>query len=524
MLVHDLLDEKALAQAAAEALVVDGRRSTYRDIKGRSDELARSLMENGVGRGDRVVIFMDNSAEMVVAIYGVLKAGAIFVPVNPLTKSEKLAYIIKDCEAKALISDGHLRAVYAAALVVYRPALLVLNAPGASDDVLSYLAFPQETPSRGRPEVAVIDQDLAAIIYTSGSAGEPKGVMVTHLNMVSAARSVSQYLGLVSCDRILCCLPLAFDYGLYQVLMAFMVGACVVLERSFAFPAAVVKVMAAERVTVFPGVPTIFSILLGRDGVFAAYDCRTVRMITNTAASLPPEHIKRLRARFPEAQIFSMYGLTECKRVTYLPPEELATRPTSVGRGMPNEEVYLVDPEGQRLPPGSVGELVIRGSHVMRGYWRRPEETAKRLRPGPYPGEMVLHSGDIFHMDEEGYLYFIGRSDDIIKSRGEKVSPKEVENVLYALSEIAEAAVIGVDDEVLGQAVHAFVVLHDDTDISEREIIRYCYEHMESYMVPKAVHIVESLPKTDTGKIRKSGLASLARRRASEKSERLRAV
>ncbi len=524
MFLYELLDEKASAQPAAQALVAEGRRWTYWDIKDRSDEFAGGLVEGGIGRGDRVAIFMDNSPEMVVALYGVLKAGAIFVPINPLTKSEKLTFILKDCEARALISDGHLRPVYNAALAVYRPPLVVLNAPTAADESLSYRTFLQKTLSKGRPKVTIIDQDLAAIIYTSGSTGEPKGVMLTHHNMVSAARSVSQYLGLASRDRILCCLPLAFDYGLYQVLMAFMIGACVVLERSFAFPAAVVKVMAAERVTVFPGVPTIFSILLGHDGIFSAYDCRAVRMITNTAASLPPQHIKRLRAQFPQAQIFSMYGLTECKRVTYLPPEELGARPNSVGRGMPNEEVYLVDPEGQRLPPGSVGELVIRGSHVMRGYWRRPEETAKRLKPGPYPGEMVLYSGDIFHMDEEGYLYFIGRSDDIIKSRGEKVSPKEVENVLYALSEIAEAAVIGVDDEVLGQAVHAFVVLHDDTDISEREIIRYCYEHMESYMVPKAVHIVESLPKTDTGKIRKSGLASLARRRASEKSERLRAV
>ncbi len=524
MFLYELLDEKASAQPAAQALVAEGRRWTYWDIKDRSDEFAGGLVEGGIGRGDRVAIFMDNSPEMVVALYGVLKAGAIFVPINPLTKSEKLTFILKDCEARALISDGHLQPVYNAALAVYRPPLVVLNAPTAADESLSYRTFLQKTLSKGRPKVTIIDQDLAAIIYTSGSTGEPKGVMLSHHNMVSAARSVSQYLGLASRDRILCCLPLAFDYGLYQVLMAFMIGACVVLERSFAFPAAIVKVMAAERVTVFPGVPTIFSILLGHDGIFSAYDCRAVRMITNTAASLPPQHIKRLRAQFPQAQIFSMYGLTECKRVTYLPPEELGARPNSVGRGMPNEEVYLVDPEGQRLPPGSVGELVIRGSHVMRGYWRRPEETAKRLKPGPYPGEMVLYSGDIFHMDEEGYLYFIGRSDDIIKSRGEKVSPKEVENVLYALSEIAEAAVIGVDDEVLGQAVHAFVVLHDDTDISEREIIRYCYEHMESYMVPKAVHIVESLPKTDTGKIRKSGLASLARRRASEKSERLRAV
>ncbi len=524
MLLYDLLDEKACDQPAAEALVAANQRLTYSDVKGRSDELARSLVERGIKVGDRVAIFMDNSAEMVIALYGVLKSGAICVPVNPLTKSEKLGFILKDCEAAALISDGHMHAVYAAAMAVYQPPLIVLNAPTAADDSWLSVPFPSKSAKSGRPAVAVIDQDLAAIIYTSGSTGEPKGVMLTHHNMVSAARSVSLYLGLVSSDRILCCLPLAFDYGLYQVLMGFMVGACVLLERSFAFPAAVIKMMAAERVTVFPGVPTIFSILLSREGLFSAYDCSKVRIITNTAASLPPQHIARLRTRFPNARIFSMYGLTECKRVTYLPPEELEARPTSVGRGMPNEEVYLVDPEGRRLPPGSVGELVIRGSHVMRGYWRRPDETAKRLKPGPYPGEMVLYSGDIFHMDEAGYLYFIGRSDDIIKSRGEKVSPKEVENVLYGLPEVAEAAVIGMEDEVLGQAVHAFVVLHDRTDINEREIVRYCCAHMESYMVPKAVHIVAALPKTDTGKIHKSGLASLIRRSVSGNSGVLRAV
>ncbi len=510
MLLQDAFLERAAEHPDAEALVCAGERLSYREIDRRSDALAAALIERGVVRGDRVVLFMDNSAAAVIAIYAALKAGAAMVPVNPLTKSEKLAFVLADAQAKAFLSDRHLRPVYGPALGAYTPPVVVIGGTDDCDRAWRAVELSALLTPKARPSVPVIDQDLAAIIYTSGSTGSPKGVMLTHLNMVSAARSVSGYLGLAPSDRILCCLPLAFDYGLYQVLMGFTVGACVVLERSFTFPAAVVRVMAQERVTVFPGVPTIFSILLGRQGILDAHDCSSVRTITNTAASLPPVHIERLKARFANARIFSMYGLTECKRVTYLPPEELERRPTSVGRGMPNEEVYLVDPEGRRLPPGSVGELVVRGSHVMRGYWRRPEETAQRLKPGPYPGEMALHSGDIFRMDEEGYLYFVGRSDDIIKSRGEKVSPKEVENVLYGMPAVLEAAVIGVDDEVLGQAVHAFVVVDTAAAITDRDVVRHCNEHLESYMVPKVVHIVSALPKTDTGKIRKAGLSLLA--------------
>jgi acyl-CoA synthetase (AMP-forming)/AMP-acid ligase II len=201
-----------------------------------------------------------------------------------------------------------------------------------------------------------------------------------------------------------------------------------------------------------------------------------------------------------------MYGLTECKRVTYLPPQQLDIRPTSVGRGMPNEEVWLVDEQGKRLPDGSTGELVIRGSNVMRGYWEKPEQTARRLKPGPYPGEMVLYSGDIFRTDEEGFLYFVARKDDIIKSRGEKVSPKEVENVLYALEGVQDAAVIGVPDEVLGQAIKAFVVLRPGCRHSEKDLLRHCQGRLESFMVPKHVVIVRELPTTDTGKIKKTGL------------------
>ena len=287
--------------------------------------------------------------------------------------------------------------------------------------------------------------------------------------------------------------------------MSFKLGATVVLERSFAFPVKVLEVMARERVTVLPGVPTIFSLLMGIK-TLSQNDLGALRMITNTAAALSEQHILELRALFPQATLFSMYGLTECKRVTYLPPEQLDIRPTSVGRGMPNEEVWLVDEAGQRLPNGSTGELVIRGSNVMRGYWEKPDETAKRLRPGPNPGEMLLYSGDIFRTDAEGYLYFVARRDDVIKSRGEKVSPREVENVLYGMQGVHEVAVVGVPDPVLGQAVKAFVALRPGFSYSEREVIKYCLGHLESFIAPKQVVFVDALPKTDTGKIKKTGL------------------
>jgi acyl-CoA synthetase (AMP-forming)/AMP-acid ligase II len=249
----------------------------------------------------------------------------------------------------------------------------------------------------------------------------------------------------------------------------------------------------------------MFSMLMALKNL-ASFDLASLRLITNTAAALSEVHIAELRALFPQAALYSMYGLTECKRVTYLPPEQLDIRPTSVGRGMPNEEVWLVDDEGRRLPNGATGELVIRGSNVMRGYWEKPAETAKRLKPGPNPGEMLLYSGDLFRTDAEGWLYFVSRRDDIIKSRGEKVSPREVENALHTIDGIYEVAVIGVPDEVLGQAVKAYVTLKPGAQLTEREVIRHCLARLESFMAPKFVEFVAELPKTDTGKIKKTGL------------------
>ncbi len=350
-----------------------------------------------------------------------------------------------------------------------------------------------------------IDLDLATIIYTSGSTGDPKGVMLTHLNMISAATSITTYLQNVPEDIIIDVLPLSFDYGLYQILMAFKFGGTVVLEKSFAYPYEVIRQMVKERVTGFPGVPTIFAILLQMEDL-GKYDLSPLRYITNTAAALPVEHIQRIRKLFPQAKLYSMYGLTECKRVSYLPPEEIDRRPGSVGRGMPNEEVWIVDEKGNRVGPGIVGELVVRGSNVMRGYWGDPEATDKVLRPGPLPGEKVLYTGDLFKMDEEGFLYFVGRKDDMIKTRGERVSPKEVENAIYGLPEVAEVAVISVPDDILGQAIKAYVVPRNGVSLTKKTVLAQCKKKLEEFAIPKYVEFRDFLPKTPSGKIDKLAL------------------
>ncbi len=327
--------------------------------------------------------------------------------------------------------------------------------------------------------------------------------MSAHSNVVFAASSIISYLQNTADDIVINTLPLSFDYGLYQLLMTFKFGGTLVLERSFAYPVQVLKRMEAEQVTGFPGVPTVFAMLLQMD--LSGYDLSSLRYITNTAAALPPSHILQIQEKFPHATLYSMYGLTETKRTLYLPPEQLAVRPGSVGIAIPGTRVWLEDEAGNRLGAGEVGELVIQGRHVMQGYWENPEATAARYRDGA-DGGRICYSGDLFRMDEDGYFYFVSRKDDIIKSRGEKVAPKEVENVLYALPGVAEVAVIGVPDPVLGEAIKAFIV-NKGAGLSEREVIQHCRAHLEDYLVPQIVEFREALPKTTSGKIKKTDLS-----------------
>ena len=512
MLLDDFLTNSASHLPDKVACVCGDERLTYGQINAQANRLAHALIDAGVRRGDRVAVFLENSAGTVISIFGILKAGAAFVVINPTTKEDKLAYMLNDCAATGVVLNGRSTSVLQTietdvnsvrCLVTCGATPAVASgANGRIDFDRDLPGYPAEAPPR-----QCIDVDLAAIIYTSGSTGRPKGVTVTHLNMISAATSITEYLENVPEDIIINVLPLSFDYGLYQVLMSTKMGATLVLEKSFAYPYQIVQRVMDEQATGFPGVPTVFAMLVQmKDLDPACFD--SVRYVTNTAAALPPAHILRLRDLFRKARIYSMYGVTECKRVTYLPPEELDRRPTSVGRGMPNEEVYIVDENDKPVGPGEIGELVVRGSNVMKGYWGLPEETERVLRPGRYPWEKVLYTGDLFTMDEEGYLYFVSRKDDIIKSRGEKVSPREVESVIYELPDVQEAAVDGTPDKILGEAIKAVVVKAEGSKLTEKEIIGHCTRRLENFMVPKIVEFYDSLPKTNTGKISRTLLRS----------------
>ncbi|MER9679014.1 acyl--CoA ligase [Mesorhizobium sp. M0184] len=511
-LLHDYLTHSASRLGEKVALVCGNQRVTYGDLDMRSNAIAHHLTDAGIARGDRVVVFADNTVEAVIAFWAVLKANAVVCIVNPLTKSDKLDYLLNDCRPTALITDKHLHSIFREP-ARNCPSLrrMIVSGPIEHSDL-------QELPHAVRWDAAVaaarstppsrrcIDIDLAAIIYTSGSTGEPKGVMLTHRNMIAACASISSYLALAEDEVILNVLPLAFDYGLYQMIMAFGAGARLVLERSFAFPAQILGLIKQERVTGFPGVPTIFA-ALGELRSLRDQDFSSIRYVTNTAAALPLKHILLLQELFSGARIYSMYGLTECKRCTYLPPEDLERKPSSVGIAIPNTEMWIVDEHDRRVGPGVVGQLVIRGATVMKGYWGKPEATARKLKPGPLPGEQVLYTGDYCRMDAEGYLYFVGRGDEIIKSRGEKIAPKEVENVLMNIAGVREAAVIGVPDELLGQAVKAFVVMEQGSMIGEKQLQKECQRRLENFMVPKSIVIVPSLPMTDTGKLKKTALS-----------------
>ncbi|MHC4470384.1 MAG: AMP-binding protein [Planctomycetota bacterium] len=506
-LLDEFLSRSAERRADRSAMVVEDHRVDYGQLDAHVNRLAHALVDAGVERGDRVAVYLQNSLETVVSVFGILRAGAAFVVVNPTTPVAKLSFLLNDSAARAVVlprdATPALDAIVSdvpsvRALVTCgdgdAPAHTTLREIRFAEDLSDYAASP---PSRRG-----IDMDLAAIIYTSGTTGRPKGVTLTHRNLISAAESITEYLENVPDDIILNVLPMSFDYGLYQALMAPVVGATLVLEKSFAYPYRIVQRIREEEVTGFPGVPTIFASLLSmKDLDPAEFD--SVRYVTNTGAALATSHITRLKSLFRNARIYSMYGITECKRVSYMPPDELEARPDSVGRGMPNEEVWIVDEHGEPVAPGQVGELVVRGSNVMQGYWNLPEETEKVLRPGRHPWEKVLHTGDLFSQDEEGYLYFFSRTDDIIKSRGQKVSPKEVEAAFYELPEVREVAVVGEPDPILGQAIKAFVVLADGSELTEREILRHCARHLESFMVPQHVEICDRLPHTTSGKIRR---------------------
>lgn len=515
MLLHEFLEGSAARFPDKVALIWQQKRISYSHLDHSANRLANALLDFGLNRQDRAAVYLESSPEAVISIFGISRAGGVFLVINPQVKAKKAAYILNDCQVRFLITDtNHLKDISVILPSCSHLQTLIVTDLKAADakfkekaglDIRSFSQVLTDFPA-SRPAQRCIDIDLASLIYTSGSTGIPKGVMLTHLNMVSAANSITEYLENTPDDIIIDVLPLSFDYGLYQVLMAFKFGGTVVLESSFLYLYKIIELIIKEKVTGFPIVPTVAALLFKLRNL-EQYDFSNLRYITNTAQALPRKYISQLRKIFPQTKIFSMYGLTECKRVAYLPPEEIDRRPTSVGKAMPNTEAYIINPQGNEIKePGTTGELVVRGANVMAGYWNLPEETEKVLKPGRIQGERVLHTGDLFQKDEEGYLYFISRKDDMIKVSGERVSPREVENALYEIEDIIEAAVLGVDDDILGQAIKAFVVLKKGSKLTGNDIIKLSAQRLENYMLPKFVEIRDELPKSAHGKMAKRGL------------------
>lgn len=515
MLVNHFLSNSQKKFPDKHALICPEGRYSYNKINEKVKKVSNLLLNTNLNKSDRVIIYLENSLESVISIFGILEAGGIFLVINPQIKSDKIKYIINDSGTKILITDNkhfnQIRDVLEKCLPLQTVILVDNNEENniifknKTINIIPFYNLKNENQNKISPNI--IDIDIASIIYTSGSTGFPKGVVLTHNNMVSAASSIVEYLKNTSEDIIFNVLPLSFDYGLYQVLMAFKFGGSVVLEKSFGFPHNMLNRIKEEKTTGFPIVPAIANILLRLNNL-KKYNLTSLRYITNTAQKLPEKTIFGLMNAFPHVEIYSMYGLTECKRVSYLSPEKIKIKPESVGKAMPNTEAFIVDGHGNIIDEAGVtGELVVRGSHVMLGYWNNPVETNKIIKPGNYPGDKWLYTGDYFKMDEEKYIYFCGRKDDIIKTSGEKVSPKEIENILYELDGIQEAAVIGVADDIIGQAIKAVVSLKKDSKLTEEGIIQHCSNRLEKFMVPKYVEIRSHLPKTVTGKISKKNLS-----------------
>ena len=513
-ILGEALTFSAREHPSKTAIIIKTKEYTYSSLKESSEKLAEHLVFAGIKKGDRVAVYMNNSWQSIVSIYGISMAGAAFLVINPQTRADKLQYILNDSGAKILISESILSNELSQALVgstdIHEVIITgdnnrITRIPGLKLEDFENI-ITENNPVIILP--GIIPNDLAALIYTSGSTGFPKGVMMTHQSMVFTSWSLVEYLRLSEEDRIILLLPLAFDYGLYQLLMAITIGGSLIVEQSFTFQTSVYKQIDLFKPTVFPGVPTIYAMMIAANKKTGlSFDC--IKKVTNTAAALPVEFIPDLKKIFPEALIFKMYGLTECKRVCYLEPELVDIKPDSVGKAIPGTEVFLLSPEGNPVSPGEKGILHIRGPHVMLGYWHKEELSKEMLRPGKLPGEIILCSNDWFKMDDEGFLYFLGRTDDIIKTRGEKVSPTEIENIIYKIKGIKEVAVVGIPDLIMGESIIAYVTTNGHLQIGEKEIQKECMSRLELFMVPQRVIFLDEMPKSSNSKIDKKELKKM---------------
>ncbi|HEY4078776.1 MAG TPA: acyl-CoA ligase (AMP-forming), exosortase A system-associated [Rhizomicrobium sp.] len=513
ILLQELLSISATARPEHAALRYQGQSRSYAEVAAEAAVVRAGLIRLGIAVQDRVAIFLDKQFETVSAIFGIASAGAVFVPINPALKAPQIVYILKDCNVRVLITTASrfagLESVLPDCRDLFHVVIVDESCPATSVSCTTWSAFTKDAAGDIRPTVS--GTDIAAILYTSGSTGSPKGVVVTHRNLVAGAHSVAQYLGYEPADRILNLPPYSFDFGLNQLFSAFQAGVTAVLHNYIA-PHDTMQTLIREGVTGVSGVPTVMIQLAAQDWPTEA--TRNVRYFSTTGGRMPESAVRMLQEKLPRSKIFLMYGLTESFRSTFLPPDEINRRPNSIGKAIPNAEVLVVRPDGTPCAPHEPGELVHKGVLVSLGYWNDPVRTAERFRPAPgepsdepHP-EIAVWSGDTVTRDEDGFIYFVGRRDEMIKSSGYRISPTEVEETVFSSGLVSLAAAVGVEDAQLGQAIVLFVVPKNGKSVDDDAILRHCHTQMPAYMVPKHVVVRESLPVNANGKVDRKALAA----------------
>jgi amino acid adenylation domain-containing protein len=495
--VVDLFEARA-AVSAGQVAVVDGdRRVTYGDLHESVSRLTGTLRHHGVRKGDRVAIFLRRSVDAVAALFATWRAGGVAVILHDGLRTRQTNHIVEHSESICVITDS-------------RQMLGVPEFPCARVINIDALETAADT---GEP-IPVIGLDLATLIYTSGSTGLPKGVMLSHDNLLSGAQIVARYLELTEHDVTLSILPFSFDYGLNQVLTAILAGATLVIQHSL-LPNDICGAILKEGITGLAGVPTLWLQLTGRLSPFLKRHCGSLRYITNSGGRLPELTVRAIRAAHPHLRVYLMYGLTEAFRSTYLPPDEVDRRPSSMGKAIPNVEILVIDPDGRPCRPGEVGELVHRGANVSMGYWRDPDSTARVFRPHPLQdfrngrSELVVFSGDLVTTDDDGYLYYVGRKDMQIKSRGIRVSPEEVERCLHASNLLAHVVGFAIPRPDGENEIVVAVAARDPSCFQTDALQEFWRREMPEYMWPRHVWVLPALPLTSSGKPDRTAIRQL---------------
>ncbi len=514
-LIGDLISSAGEKSPDKICAFQDNRTITYGVILEKSVKLGRFLLRRGLAKGDRVCFYIEKRFEKIVSIFGISFAGGVFVPIRRLSKLAQAAHIINDSGSRILITTSS-RLIAILDNKEEMPNLdtiIVVDQLTMPDDHIgiSLISWDEvmDSDAGSFPDIRFTENDLAAILYTSGSTGRPKGVVLNHLNVIAGTRKVSEYLKITPDDRLLSILTFGFDYGLNQLTTAFYNCAQIVL-LDYLFPGDIIKTVDRYEITGLAAVATTWIQLLHISWENSGIN--RLRYITNSGGAIPEHLVYELRKRLPDTSIYLMYGLTEAFRSTYLDPALVDQYPTSIGKAIPGEEIMVLDQNDQPVKPGEKGELVHRGVLVSQGYWNDPELTRIRFRPNPMQPqevplrEMVVYSGDQVRIDEKGLLYFIGRKDDMIKCAGNRISPTEVEEILYKYSGITNAVAFGVPHDTYGQSVFAVVSTSDGGELTTSEILKYCKDQMPPYMIPTEIEIWQSLPKNDNGKLDRSAI------------------